>query len=122
MYKKPLLINSFAATAALAAYTAVKFGADDNTVVAATTATDNVIGFTDEIGMTASALNMGLKVNVVVAGIAEATAGGTVTRGDRLTVNAAGQVVTAAAGNVQCGVAMASAVANSVIPVLINLS
>ena len=127
MYNNTGLIKSFAPTAATAPFSAVKFGADDNTIALATAATDLVIGFTNEIEITADDVTKGSLVDVVLTDIAEARAGAVITRGSRLTVDSTGRVIVAApatGANAQIiGVAMKSASsADEIIPVLISRS
>lgn len=126
MYKNPQIIKSFLATAAIAGNLAVKFGADDSTVAVATASTDLVIGFTDELGITTDDITKGKRVDVVMAGIGEITAGGDVTRGQRLTATTGGKSIAAApaAGvNAQVSaIALASAADGDIIPALIQLS
>lgn len=127
MHHNHLLVKSFNAAAALEPYTAVKFGSDDTTVAQAVDADDYTIGFINDRGITADQISKGYKVDVVMAGIAEVKAGGSITRGARLSVTTAGKVVTTTAPTagttVQVvGVAMASAASNDVIPALIAFS
>lgn len=127
MYSNKSLVKSFKATAAIAAYIAVKFGADDQTIALATAVGDLTIGFTNEIAATALDVTNGNLVDVVLEGIAEATAGAAITRGARLTIDSIGRVITAAPGtgvnNQIIGIAMASAAsADEIIPVLIQRS
>lgn len=124
MYSKPVLIKSFTPTAAILPFKAVKFGADDQTIAAATATSDLVIGFTYDLEVTADDITKGNEVDVVLSGISEAVAGAAITRGARLTVDSSSRVITAApaAGvNAQIiGIALASAAgADEVIPVLI---
>jgi hypothetical protein len=115
----PVLTKSFKAGGTIAARTLVKFGADDQTVVAAAAVGDLILGVTTDLPVVA-----GETVDVILVGIGEAIAGGTITRGALLTSNATGQVVAAApaagANNRIAGVAIASAAANDIIAVLIT--
>lgn len=86
----PTLIKTYTAGAAIGAYTAVKFSAD-NTVVAAAAATDIVIGVTGAL-----ATDSGAQCDVIMAGIAEIEYGDTVTRGALLVSDADGHAVVAA--------------------------
>ncbi len=127
MYNNTGLIKSFTPTAAIVPFSAVKFGADDNTITLATAAADLAIGFTNEIEVVADDIVKGNLVDVVIDGIAEARAGAAITRGSRLTVDSTGRVITAtpAAGvNVQIiGIALKSAAsADEQIPVLLQRS
>jgi len=127
MYNNKGLIKSFAPTAAIIPFSAVKFGANDNTIALATAATDLVIGFTDEIEITADDVTKGNLVDVVLSDIAEARAGAAITRGSRLTVDSTGRVIVAApaaGANVQIiGLALKSAAsADEQIPVLLQRS
>lgn len=90
MSLNPLLIKTFTAGAAIGAYKAVKFSAD-NTVVLAAAATDIVIGVTGAL-----ATDSGAQCDVTLIGIAEIEYGGTVTRGAHLVSDANGDAVVAA--------------------------
>jgi hypothetical protein len=59
MYNNTGLIKSFTPTAAIVPFSAVKFGADDNTITLATAAADLVIGFTNEIEVVADDIAKG---------------------------------------------------------------
>jgi len=126
MYKNQALIKSFLGSAAMLPYTVVKFGADDNTVSPATAVGDLLIGVINEIGHTAADVTNGSLCSITVSGIAELKLGGTVTRGQRLTINASGQGVNAApaagSNNQIIGLALKSGVAGDIIPVLLSPS
>lgn len=113
------LVRTYTAGAAIPARTWVKYSAD-NTVVAAISATDAVIGISDAMAVVA-----GDRVDVSHEGIVNALAGGTINRGDPITANAAGASVTAtpAAGvnNRIGGFAQISAVAGDIFPVLLSI-
>ncbi len=118
------LTKGFNAGGAIVSYTLVKFGADDNTVVAAAAATDSILGAVALVAPPGSNAASGDRVDVQLEGIADIKAGGNVTRGDLLTSDASGFVVAAAPGagvnNRIIGTALASAVANDIIPVLLT--
>lgn len=122
----PTLIKNFKAEAAIAAYRIVKFGSDDVSALQAAAATDALFGVCGAL-----AGDIGKRVDISLAGIAEVEYGAAVTRGDRLTADASGRAVpvsrhthtenTAAAyaqnattgagtGSVIIGIAMASGV------------
>lgn len=113
-----LLEKKFAAGAAIGANLIVKFGADDDTVIVAAAATDSLLGVV-HLGPAS-----GEPVDVMTHGIADVIAGGAITRGALVTSDAAGKAVAAAPGagvnNRVLGVAMRSAVANDIIPVLLQ--
>lgn len=119
------LTKAFTAGGAIVSYTLVKFGADDNTVVAAAAATDSIIGAVALVAPPGSNAASGDSVDVQLEGIADLKAGGNITRGGLVTSDASGFVVAAAPGagvnNRIVGVALASAVANDIIPVHLNL-
>lgn len=118
------LTKAFKAGGAIVSYTLVKFGADDNTVVAAAAATDSVLGAVALVAPPGSNAATGDYVDVQLEGIADIKAGGNITRGGLVMSDASGYVVaaTAAGGsNVRTvGVALASAVSGDIIPVLIR--
>jgi len=111
----PTLIKSFVCLAAVAGRKLVTFGAADGQVATASAVSDPLIGVSEQIG---SRDNQ--RVDVIVNGIAEVTAGGNITRGAALTSDASGNVVASAAGTDRIvGLAMQNAVAGDVIDVLI---
>jgi len=89
----PILTKNFTAGGTISPYRVAKFGADDNTVLQAAASTDSLLGVVNipEGGDAAS----GDSVDVVIAGIANVEYGGNITRGDLLTSDANGKVVTA---------------------------
>jgi hypothetical protein len=89
--QSPGLIKAFKASGALAARTFVKFGSDDETVVAATAGSD-VIGVTTEIPAAD-----GETVDVIMGNIADVKFGGVVARGKLVMSDASGEAVLAAA-------------------------
>ena len=114
-----ILVKTFVAGAALNPNQLVKYGVDDNTVIPAAAATDSIIGSTGAIGA-----DLGDRVDVTLIGVEEVSYGGNVTRGDLVTSDANGAVVTAApvAGtNARiAGIAMVSGVLGDIGSVLIK--
>lgn len=110
------LVKTFFAGAVIAAYRIVKFGADDDHVIAAAAAADKSLGVVDLLGAKAAEVSC----DIVLTGIAEVEYGGPVTRGDDLTADAQGRAVVAAAGNRVIGKAMATGVAGDIGSVLID--
>ena len=115
----PGLIKTYDASGAIPAYTVVKFTTTDFQVAAAAAVSDKLAGITTEV-----AAADGDRCDVIHDGIAYASCGGTVAQGDALTVNASGQVVTAApatGANANCiGRARQSGVAGDVIEVIVD--
>ncbi len=110
----PSLVKSMVAEAAVSPYRVVKFGTADGQVIQGAAAGDNLIGVADNVGQATA----GGRMDVIVAGIADAEAGAAIVRGARLTVDSVGRVVTAVATNGVIGVAMASAAAlGDIIPI-----
>lgn len=107
-------------TAAIATqFLIAKFGADDDTFSQATASTEDLVGVFQH---TTAAAND--RVRVMVDGISRVKLGGTVTRGNPITADAAGKGVAAAPGagvnaNI-IGRAMASGVNGDIIPVLLS--
>ncbi|MEW5885552.1 MAG: capsid cement protein [Pseudomonadota bacterium] len=101
----PILMKNFVAAAALEPSRIVVLSAAD-TAALATSATAASIGISDQIQVAA-----GQRIDVVVAGIADVTAGAAVAHGAPLTADAQGRAVTAAAGNRVIGVALDAAAA-----------
>lgn len=87
----PGLIKSFVCGAAIAPHRIVMFGANDNSMVQATAATDLLVGVSDELGG-----NNGGRVDIILSGVAEVEYGGAVTRGAKLTTDANGKAVATA--------------------------
>lgn len=118
----PVLTKNFLAGGTIAPFTIVKFGSDDNTVVAASAVADFQLGVVD-IPAQGNA-SSGERVDVVVGGVAEVKYGGNVTRGALLTTDGSGYAVTAApsagTNNRIIGVAMQSGVSGDVGSVLLS--
>lgn len=108
-----------AASAAIAAFRVVRLTAD-NTVAQSAAAADAHLGVCSQPG--GAAVNA--RCDLIVSGIAEAEAGGTIARGDLLTADAQGRVITATAAagvNVRViGMALVSAVVGDVVEIFIN--
>ncbi|WP_426255414.1 hypothetical protein [Sphingomonas sp. DC2300-3] len=85
------LIKTFRAGAAIAPYLFVKFGADDQSVVPAAAATDDILGSNVEL-----AAAQGERIDVALGGLPEIRLGGPVARGRPITSDAAGRAVEAA--------------------------
>ena len=116
----PGLIKSMVAEAAILANRVVKFGTADGLVVQSAAAADAHIGVVELGQDTASA-----RVDVIMDGTAEVTAGAAITRGALLSADSSGRVIAAAASagaNVRTvGTALASAgAAGEIIPVALN--
>lgn len=113
----PGLIKAYKAGGSISKFRLVKLSADD-TVVAASAATDAVFGVLGELDA-----DSGDRVDVVLSGIAEVEFGGNVTRGALLTSDANGKAVAAApaagVNNRVIGVACESGVAGDIGSVLI---
>lgn len=108
------LAKNYVASGAIAAYSVVKPGAA-GTVALATAATDKIIGAVGELPVVD-----GERVDVILDGIADLRAGGTIAAGDLLTAAAGGAVVVAASGNRIVGMALNAAVSGDRLPVLLN--
>lgn len=114
--------KSVKCTAAVAtAYLIAKPGADDDTFSQATASTEDLVGVFQHITTAA-----GEEIRLMLTGISKVKLGGTVTRGALLTSDANGKAVAigAAAGTnyASIGRALASGVADDIIPVLLNPS
>lgn len=113
------LEKSVKCTAAIATqFLIAKFGADDDTLSQATASTEDLVGVFQHTTTAA-----GQEVRVMLDGISRVKLGGTVTRGVLLTSDANGKAVAIGAvggtNYVVIGRAMASGVADDIIPVLI---
>jgi hypothetical protein len=126
MYGNRQLIKPLKATAAISNNLIVKFGAANDTVSQAAAASDLLIGVTTEVGITAAEITAGTYTDVVLEGITEVLAGGTIARGAKITSDANGKAIAAApaAGtNAQViGIALNSAVSGDIFPMLISHS
>ena len=115
----PLLTKSYVATSAVLPYRIVTFGSNDGEVVTAAAATDLLVGVSDEIGQ--ATVNMRLDVHE--AGEVLVVAGGSITRGAKVTSDANGAAVAAApaqGANAQViGIAKASASAGDIFTILL---
>jgi len=111
-----LLSKTFVAGGAIVKNTIVKFGAADDTVVAAAAATDQLMG----VALNNAAL--GDRVDVQMMGIAEIKAGGVITRGDYVTSDASAEGVSlSAAATIKSSIGMAlrTAADGDIIPVML---
>jgi len=111
----PTLIKSFVAPATVAGRKLVTFAAADSEVTVASAVSNPLLGVAVPTGSRDNN-----RVDVIVAGIAEVKVGGNITRGDSLTADANGDVITSFAGTDRIiGLALQSGVANDVIEVLV---
>lgn len=110
----PLITKAYVAAAAIGAFRIVKVDATDDTVAQAAAAADLSIGIVEAVAPAA-----GERCDVVMAGLADVTLGGTVARGAMVTSDAQGRAVTATTGNRAIGVARVSGVVGDVVEVLI---
>lgn len=101
----PLQAKAFKAEAAITKRRIVKFGSTDALIVPGAAAADASIGITSEIDAA-----IGENCDVFLLGIADVEYGGAVTRGAKLTSDATGRAIAAAAGNHVVGIAMVSGV------------
>lgn len=116
------LEKSVKCTAAIATqFLIAKFGADDDTLSQATASTEDLVGVFQHTTTAA-----GQEIRVMLDGISRVKLGGTVTRGGLLTSDANGKAVAiGAVGGTNYAVigrAMASGVADDIIPMKIALS
>lgn len=117
-------ISNYLAGGTIAAFTIVKKGSDDNTVVAASAATDKVMGVT--AGPTTNTSATGDRVDVITGGYAEVLAGGSFVAGDLLMADSNGKaiVATASAGsNVRIiGMAMKDGASGDIVKITVSPS
>lgn len=111
--------KSVKCTAALAtAFLIAKVGGDDDTFSQATASTEDLVGVFQHTTTVA-----GEEVRLMLSGVSRVKLGGTVTRGNKLTSDAAGKAVAigAVAGTNynSIGIALASGVADDIVPMLI---
>lgn len=110
----PFQKHGYLCQAAVAAGLIVKHGTADGTCALATAATDALLGAANAAPGEDKAINEMADVYVGIFG--EVRAGGVITRGDRLTANAASKAIaTTTQGNVYFGIAEESGVADDVI-------
>jgi hypothetical protein len=113
----PDITVNYTSGAAVAANRIVKL-ASDTTVIQGAAAADALIGVNNELSATAS----GVSLDIVMGGIAEVEAGGSITRGALITSDTIGRAVTASEDNRVIGVALKSASTGDIIPVLLGPS
>lgn len=123
-WNNPDIRIAYKGSAAIAAYTIVKFGSDDLTVSPAAAATDSLLGVANELGLSAADVAAGATLDVIVAGVAEIAAGASITRGALVTSDANGKAVAAApsagVNNRILGIALKSAASGDIIPVFLS--
>lgn len=114
----PTLIKNFTAGAAVGANLIVKLGAADGAVLQATASTETLIGVSTEVASAS-----GERCDVILAGVANVIAGGSITRGALVTADSAGKAVTigstAGTNYGVIGIALISASSGDIFPVLI---
>jgi hypothetical protein len=112
-------VLTFTAGGSISQNTFVKFSAD-NTVVAASAATDSIIGVCVQPGGCSS----GDRCDVQVAGVADVKMGGTVARGGLVTADSSGQGVAPApstgVNNRVAGIALLTAASGDITEVLLS--
>lgn len=111
-----ILTKNFKAGGPIAKFALVKFDSAEDTVIAATAATDKIIGVAQE------AASSGGRVDVRLMGLSNVVLGGTVARGAAVTATTAGAAVDlAAAATIKnaVGRAMGSGVSGDIITVLV---
>jgi hypothetical protein len=111
--------KSVKCTAAVAAWTQAKPGADDDTFSTAAAVGDSIVGVFQH-----ATTNAGDEVRVMLTGIIRIKLGGSVTRGALLTTDASGQGVAAApaagVNNSVIGRALASGGSGGILPFLLS--
>lgn len=118
LQKNVTLRKSFVAGGVIPEGAIVMFGADDDTVVVGTAATDLLIGVASHTAAS------GERVEIDLAGITYVKLGGNVVRGNDITSGAGGVgVALSAAATIKSSVgrAMASGAANDLCPVMLGL-
>lgn len=112
---KPATIHTFITTAAAIAGYLIVAGTTGSKILAATAATDKLIGTTDKLGAEASS-----PTGIALDGVGEVRLGGTVALGDFLTADSSSKAITAAASNSTnkwtIGQALAAGDADDIIP------
>ncbi len=98
-------------------YGQVKYGADDDTVVLAAAATDDIIGVAQQAGVS------GDMIRIMLLGVSRVKTGGVIARGGFVTsdANGLGVAIGAVAGTNYCAVgrALATSASGDEIPVLV---
>jgi hypothetical protein len=121
-FSNHVLTKAFTAAGTIDQYTIVKFDSSDTTVVEAGV-DDSLLGVVYIPGVSGTQKVSGDRLEVVLIGVAEVKAGGSITRGDLVTSDASGQAIAAAPAegiNKQViGKALASAVSGDVFPILL---
>ena len=115
MGQTDVMSKSAKCTAAVAtAFTIAKFGADDDTLDVASSATNSLLGIFQHTTTTAGDI-----VRIMMLGISRCKLAGTVTRGNPITSDASAKGIAATSGQSIVGFAMASGVNGDIIPVLL---
>jgi hypothetical protein len=99
-----LLDKGYDADAAIVKFTAVKWGSSDESVTPCTVAGESGVGIC-QVGVSAAEITKGKGAPVRRQGITEWECGGTITRGNQVTVDADGKCVAAAGQDFLWGVA-----------------
>jgi hypothetical protein len=97
----------------------VKFGATAGKYAQASAATDKVLGVSDYLGVVYDSALARNDIDVHVIGAPQLQVGGAVAAGDKLTADADGKGVVAAAGNLVYAMANAAGVAGDIIEVIL---
>ena len=113
--KNILSINK-AAAGAIPRGSIVKYDSTDDTVVVSTADTDAQLGVMDQ----ATAAASGDRVDIMIMGIANTLAGGTITRGAFVQTDSAGAAITSDGTSRIIGMALVSAVVGDLFPVLLT--
>jgi hypothetical protein len=71
------------------------------------------------VGVVQNKPKLGAVADVMVDGVTKMVAAGAITKGANITVNASGQAVAAATGNIILGIALDTGAASAIIPVLL---
>lgn len=118
----PILVKKFTASGAVPANRIVKHGAADNLAAVAAASTDLLLGISQNKVDAADTE----PVDVILQGLAPVKAGGSISRGAKVTSDASGQAIAAApaaGSNAQViGVAYEAASSGDIFRVLINQS
>ncbi|MCG7939491.1 MAG: DUF2190 family protein [Candidatus Thiodiazotropha lotti] len=116
--RNEILVKTVVPGAAIAGYRVCKHGVADNTIIQSANGTDLHIGVSTYVG--ADPANGDETVDLVMMGIAEVEYGGNINRGELVTADANGRVVSATTGDMVIGRALASGVTNDIHGVLLT--
>lgn len=113
-FEKPFVSTADQSSAGVYCFQKVD-ASNDQSVVIASAATDNIVGVLQ------TKPKAGKAANVQWLGSSKVIAGGTITRGDKVTSDSSGHAITTtSAGNTVAGIALSSAVSGDIVEIFLT--